>query len=87
MDGWSGPWPVLMMLLVLAIAAAVVVFAIREFTRRREPDTRPGPSPEGKPGVDPEPRVELERRYVRGEIGREQFLEMRDDLVGTNSSN
>lgn len=79
MDGWGSAWMMLLALLVWGITVIAVVVAIRELGRRGD---RSAAVPSH---ADAEPRAELERRYVRGEIAREQFLQMRDDLEGSGS--
>lgn len=66
-------WFFVVLLLVLA-----VVYAVREYGNRQFAG---GPS--GRPGIDHEsPREVLDRRYAEGEISREEYEQMKDDLKG-----
>jgi putative membrane protein len=77
MGGWMGAgmwtgmwlWTGLGVLLVTALVAAVVVLAVRARGSA-------GPWPAG-PGSA---RHELDLRYARGELQREEYLERRTDL-------
>lgn len=69
--GMAGPWmfvPILFWLLVLA----GIVFVVYALARRQ---------PVGAGGADDPLRV-LSARYARGEIDREQYLKMREDMEG-----
>ncbi len=73
-DHMGGGWMVFWWLLGLAVVAVVVWAAIRLANRPPQP-----------PSAPPRDRREsaeeiLERRYARGEIDREQYREMRDEL-------
>jgi len=67
-------------LIVVAIVAGVWLIARMWMTRPHPPMTgwRPGgPPPPPNPALS-----ELDLRYARGEIGREEFLQRRADLLG-----
>lgn len=69
--GMAGPWmllPILFWMLVLA----GIGFLVYAFVRRR---------PVGS-GAPDDPLRALSARYARGEIDREQYLRMREDLEG-----
>jgi putative membrane protein len=61
--------------LVLVIAA--VVYLIRSFLQTRQRSWTP-PGPSRSPGLD-----ELDMRYARGEVTRDEYLARRADLMGT----
>lgn len=75
MMGWSGPWwGWLMMLLFWILLLAVPIGLVRLLW----PPSRAG-------GAGSEPRVDeaietLRQRYARGEISREEFIRMEEDL-------
>ncbi len=78
MGGWPG-WGFHMMsasplvwVLVAALAVVVVVLVVLLTVRRR------GSIESGRPSGDP--REILDRRYARGEIPRDEYLRMRNDL-------
>lgn len=77
MDGgmmWLG---FLMMILGLLIFAGIIVLAVWAVTRligsERSRTSSPSSSPE-------DPLVILQRRYARGEIGRDDYERIRSDL-------
>ncbi len=70
--GWGWPHFVfgpLMMILIVGVVIFIAVFAIR-----RLGDSRPGHRPPG------DALELLKQRYARGEIEREEYLKMKDDL-------
>jgi len=74
MSGWYGMGftGFLLMTLVLFAAIALIVFAVRDTARR----------PEASSGsVRESPSDVLKARYARGEIGREEYEQMRRDLT------
>ena len=62
----------LVMTLVLFTAIALIVFAVRDTVRR--PDS-------GSDSVHESPSDMLKARYARGELGRDEFEQMRRDLT------
>jgi putative membrane protein len=80
-QGWGYNWGMmlvggLLMLLFWGGVIVLVFFAIRAVTR-------PGRGPEGGGSAYPRAQTPLEilqQRYARGEITREEYLEMRRDL-------
>lgn len=70
--GMAGPWmflPALFWILVLG----GIAFLIYALVRRQPAGSGPAPN---------DPLRDLSGRYARGEIDREQYLRMRDDLDG-----
>lgn len=61
--------------LVLIIAA--IVYLVRAFLLTRQRSWAP-PGPSRSPGLD-----ELDMRYARGEVTRDEYLARRADLMGT----
>lgn len=64
-------------LIVVAIVAGVWLIVRLWMTRPHTPGWRSGPPPPPNPAL-----TELDLRYARGEIGREEFLQRRADLLG-----
>lgn len=79
MMGWSGPWwGWLAMLLFWIVLLAVPIALVRLLW---PPSARGGAGSGAGPGSSRDEALEhLRQRYARGEIGREEFLRMRDDL-------
>lgn len=77
--GWSGPWwGWLVMLLFWVVLLAVPIALVRLFW---PPAGRGAPGAGAAAGGLRDEALEtLRERYARGEIGREEFLRMRDDL-------
>jgi putative membrane protein len=79
--GWS--WIIVgLIALALFIALVVVVIVIGVSASkgdRRSPASQPGQEAAAAPE---DPLEILRRRYARGEITREQYQEMREDLRG-----
>lgn len=66
-------------LIVVAIVAGIWLIVRMWMTRPAGTGWRPG----GGPPPPPNPALtELDLRYARGEIGREEFLQRRADLLG-----
>jgi len=57
---------------VLALLVAGAIWLARTLTRPSNPPSGPGPA-----------RAELDLRYARGELDREEYLQRRADLEGT----
>ncbi len=77
--GWSGPWwGWLVMLLVWVVLLAVPIALVRLLW----PPAGRGAAGTGARSSRDEALDLLRQRYARGEIGREEFLRMRDDLSG-----
>lgn len=73
--GGMGLWAVLwgLFALVLLILAVVgIVWLLRTMGEARQASTR---------SREEAPLTELERRYARGEVDREEFLRRREDLA------
>ena len=62
-------------LLVLVLVVAAIVWLVRSTGSR---DSRPWSPPDGSGSA----REELDRRYARGEITREEYRRIREDLEG-----
>jgi len=72
---WGGMW--LFPILLLIAVVLVTYFIVRQGNvgRPRESSSGPGPDMQGS-------AMEiLKRRYAKGEISREEFLEMKKDLA------
>lgn len=68
MDGMMGGWMWIVPALVLMVIALAVFAIVRGSNDRRTRST------------DASPRELLDRRYAAGEIGRDEYLQRRDDL-------
>jgi putative membrane protein len=64
---WLGGWWMIILRIILIAAVIYVVFRLTEFGRRGKPD-------------EPTPLDILKRRYAAGEISREEFDGMRQEL-------
>ena len=83
MGGWGGVIGLVIMLAVLALIVVGVVFLVRGLSGRQ--DYGQVGQPQGPPSGGPAPKSALqvlEERYARGEIGREEFLQRKQDLLG-----
>ncbi len=78
--GWGGMiLGGLMMLLFWGVIIALVVFAVRALTRSGSGQTTP---PAGSPGETRDQALEILReRYARGEITKDEYTTMRQDLT------
>jgi putative membrane protein len=77
MGGWGwGMAGLGMLFMVVVIGLAVWLIVV--LTRSTGPSSRPM-TPQHRA---PEARELLDERYARGEIGREEYLQMREDLEG-----
>jgi putative membrane protein len=68
--GFEWFWAVLWVV-VLALLVAGAIWLARTLTRPPNPPSGPGPA-----------RAELDLRYARGELNREEYLQRRADLEG-----
>ena len=76
--GWWMLWGGLMMIFLWGAIIALVVWAVQSLGRRDDARTQPG-------ATSP-PRTPLEiakERYARGEIGRDEFEQLKRDLQET----
>lgn len=78
-------WMIVMIAIVIAVVVGVVLL-VRSLTGPRGQSDQPTrvaelPQREGGARASEALRV-LEQRYARGEIGREEFLQKREDLLG-----
>lgn len=70
-------WGMMLIWTLVGIAlVALLVVSVVWLVARIRPDPRAPDRP------DPTVRAELERRYARGELDRETFLQMRADVLG-----
>jgi putative membrane protein len=75
-----GPWGGLAgMILALVFVVALVLLLMMLLRRYSIMRTK-------EHNADPSAREILEKRYARGELTREQFQQMRDDLAGSKQS-
>jgi putative membrane protein len=77
--GWWMLWGGLMMVLFWGAIIALVVWAVQSLSRRHEDRTQSGVE-------TPQVRTPLEiakERYARGEIGRDEFKQLKGDLEET----
>jgi putative membrane protein len=68
---WFWVVMVVVMVVVLALLVAGAIWLARTLTRPANPPSGPGPA-----------RAELDLRYARGELDREEYLQRRADLEG-----
>ena len=81
--GWWMVWGSVMMILFWGGIIALAVWGVQSLTRRDEhaaPAAGPAPAPQARPE---DPLEIAKQRYARGEISREEFEQIRDDLRGT----
>lgn len=71
-------WMLLGLLLLVLVAVGIMWVVRRASSGGARPADRPGPPPPSSGSA----REELDRRYARGEISREEYRTMRDDLDG-----
>jgi putative membrane protein len=70
MGGFEWFWAILWVV-VLALLVAGAIWLARTLTRPPNPPSGPGPA-----------RAELDLRYARGDLTREEYLQRRADLEG-----
>jgi len=78
--GWGGIiFGSLLMLLFWAVVIALIFFAVRSLSR---PGSGPAARSAGSPGPAPDRALEvLRERYARGEISKDEYTSMRNDLM------
>lgn len=87
-NGWGGAGGAVMVVVMLAVLALIVVgiiLLVRALTKHDH--VQPGPP--HTPAVGPLPKSALqvlEDRYARGEIDREEFLQRKQDLLGSQGT-
>lgn len=79
-DGWEWIWMGFMMAIVWLPLLLVVLWALRQFG---QPGRRPTPPGSSTLPESPDARELARRAYVRGEMNREQFLRVIEDLDRT----
>lgn len=67
----------LFFLLIIGGAALIVVYLVSGTGRSGAGEGKPGPASSGKSAA----LIELESRYARGEIDRDEFVEKKQDLA------
>jgi putative membrane protein len=78
--GWWMVWGSVMMILFWGGIIALAVWTVQSLIRR-EQGTAQGPSIGPAPGAPREEPLEIARqRYAKGEISREEFEQIRNDL-------
>jgi uncharacterized membrane protein len=78
-DGWGVLWMGLMMAIVWLPLLLILFWGLREFGRPHN-DGRP---PSNQPPAEPDARELARRAYARGEIDRERYLQVIEDLEQT----
>jgi putative membrane protein len=81
--GWIFGW--IIMIVVLALIVVGVIFLVRGLSGRNDHSQvgQPqGPPPPAGPALKSALQV-LEERYARGEIDREEFVQRKQDLLGS----
>ena len=76
--GWWMLWGGLMMVLFWGAIIALVVWAVQSLGRRDDARTQPGTTSPARAPLDI-----AKERYARGEIGRDEFEQMKRDLGET----
>ena len=76
--GWWMLWGGLMMVLFWGAIIALVVWSVQSLGRRDDGQARSGAPPPARTPLDI-----AKERYARGEIGRDEFEEMKRDLEET----
>ncbi|MBI2912699.1 MAG: SHOCT domain-containing protein [Chloroflexi bacterium] len=76
--GWWMLWGGLFMLLFWGSIIALIVWGVQAATRRETGQSQPPQSSAGRAT----PLEIAKERYARGEIGREEFEQIRKDLSG-----
>ena len=82
-DGWGLLWMALMMAIVWVPLLLILVWALREFGRPRGSEQPPA----SQLPPEPDAREIARRAYARGEIDRERYLQIIEDLEQTKGSN
>jgi len=75
-DGWGVLWMGLMMAIVWVPLLLIFVWAMREFGRPHRDDR----DSTHRPSAEPDAREIARRAYARGEIDRERYLQVMEDL-------
>ena len=77
-DFHDGPsWQRWLFVLLIVVAIVVGVVLLARMWMARPPAGRTGPPPPPNPAL-----AELDLRYARGEVSREEYLQRRADLLG-----
>ena len=79
-DGWEWIWMGIMMAIIWLPLLLVVLWALRQFGQTTQPPSPPG---SGALGESTDARELARRAYARGEMNREQFLRVIEDLDRT----
>jgi len=80
--GWgAGGWLMILMMVVVVVAVVVaLIFLIRALVGRDGPNSATEAGDELRATAKETPEQLLKRRYVAGEIDREEYLAKRKDL-------
>ena len=79
-DGWGWVWMGLMMAIVWLPLLVILVWALRQFGQPPQPPAAPPRDADRASGAEPD-ALELARRsYARGELDRERYLQIIEDL-------
>jgi len=81
-DGFGGAFMVVWMifgLLLMVLVVVGIVWLVRQLSSNGDRSVAQQGPPSSGPGAG-SAREELDRRYARGEISREEYRTMRDDL-------
>jgi putative membrane protein len=73
---WQWVLATVLRFIAVVLVIAAIVYLVRAFLLTRSRTPRSGP-PFRSPGLD-----ELDMRYARGEVTREEYLQRRADLTG-----
>lgn len=87
-DGWGLVWMALMMAFVWIPILLIIVWAVRDFGRPRDAREQPPPTPPATPAppAGPDAREIARRAYASGELDRERYLQIVEDLEDTASA-
>ena len=79
-DGWGVLWMFLMMSFVWLPLLLILLWGLRGFPA---PAGRNQPPPSPPPGEAPDAREIARQAYARGEVDRDRFLQLIEDLDST----
>lgn len=78
-DGWGWLWMGLMMIVWLPLLV-LLVWALRQFGQTAHPPPAPPREPDRGAEAESDALEIARRRYARGEVDREQYLQIIEDL-------
>ena len=82
-DGWGWLWMGLMMTIVWLPLLVLLVWALRQFGQPAQSPGAPPRESERRQEPDVDARELARRTYARGEIDRERYLQILEDLEQT----